>query len=45
MQSDLAEGKLTRDKQFVEKIMKVDPRDRPTAGELLQDQRFTEVEE
>lgn len=34
-----------RDKEFVGKIMKLDPRDRPTARELLQDNWFDEVEE
>lgn len=34
-----------RDKHFIGKIMKLDPRDRPTARELLQDQWFKEVEE
>ena len=29
------------DKAFVLKIMKLDPRDRPTAKELLQDEWFT----
>lgn len=28
------------DKAFVEKIMKLDPRDRPTASQLLQDEWF-----
>ncbi|OAA67105.1 Protein kinase-like domain protein [Niveomyces insectorum RCEF 264] len=31
------------DKQFLLKIMKLDPRDRPTAGQLLQDEWFTET--
>ncbi|KAK3298939.1 kinase-like domain-containing protein [Chaetomium fimeti] len=30
------------DKEFLLKIMKLDPRDRPTAGELLADEWFTE---
>jgi serine/threonine protein kinase len=30
------------DKQFVLKIMKLDPRDRPTANQLLQDEWFSE---
>lgn len=29
------------DKAFILKIMKLDPRDRPTAKELLQDEWFT----
>src|SRR5271170_4664053 len=33
------------DKAFVLKIMKLDPRDRPTARELLQDEWFTERSE
>ncbi|KAH9213715.1 putative serine/threonine protein kinase [Leptodontidium sp. 2 PMI_412] len=33
------------DKDFVLKIMKLDPRDRPTAKELLQDAWFTETSE
>lgn len=33
------------DKAFVLKIMKLDPRDRPTAKELLQDEWFTECSE
>ncbi|KAL3712838.1 hypothetical protein TMatcc_001540 [Talaromyces marneffei ATCC 18224] len=33
------------DKQFVLKMMKLDPRDRPTARELLKDQWFTESSE
>lgn len=31
------------DKAFILKIMKLDPRDRPTAKELLQDEWFTSV--
>lgn len=31
------------DKTFIGKIMKLDPRDRPTAQELLQDEWFREV--
>ena len=31
------------DKKFLCKIMKLDPRDRPTAGELLQDEWFHKV--
>ncbi|KAK2741774.1 hypothetical protein FQN57_005518 [Myotisia sp. PD_48] len=31
------------DKEFVLKIMKIDPRDRPTANELLQDEWFKNV--
>ena len=33
------------DKAFVLKIMKLDPRDRPTVKELLQDEWFTERSE
>jgi len=31
-----------QDKEFICKIMKIDPRDRPTADELLQDAWFEE---
>jgi casein kinase II subunit alpha len=31
------------DKEFILKIMKFDPRDRPTAGELLEDKWFMDV--
>ena len=31
------------DKEFILKIMKFDPRDRPTAGELLRDKWFAGV--
>jgi casein kinase II subunit alpha len=31
------------DKEFILKIMKFDPRDRPTAGELLEDKWFAGV--
>jgi serine/threonine protein kinase len=34
----------TQDKDFIGKIMKLDPRDRPTARELLQDNWFDEAE-
>lgn len=33
------------DKDFILKIMKLDPRDRPTAQELLEDRWFTEESE
>jgi serine/threonine protein kinase len=33
------------DKAFILKIMKLDPRDRPLVGELLQDEWFTERSE
>lgn len=32
------------DKEFVLKIMKMDPRDRPTVTEILEDEWFTGVE-
>lgn len=39
----LSEREICRaDKQFVLKIMKLDPRDRPTANQLLQDEWFSE---
>lgn len=33
------------DKKFILKVMKLDPRDRPTVGELLGDEWFTEESE
>lgn len=35
----------TADKEFILKIMKIDPRDRPTAQQLLEDEWFTEESE
>lgn len=34
-----------RDRDFICKIMKLDPRDRPTVQELLEDEWFQEVDE
>lgn len=41
----IRESEISReDKTFVLKIMKLDPRDRPTARELLHDEWFREME-
>jgi serine/threonine protein kinase len=41
--SQISEREVSkRDKQFICRIMKMDPRDRPTASELLQDDWFEE---
>jgi casein kinase II subunit alpha len=40
--SMIEDRELTKeDREFISKIMKLDPRDRPTAKELLQDEWFT----
>jgi hypothetical protein len=42
IRSGRPEGDTPADKEFLLKIMKLDPRDRPTAEELLADTWFTE---